>query len=104
MDSNTNHEIVNVTLMDKKYQIKCPMNEKSALLKAASFLEQRLLKIKHEAQGAPLEHTILLAALNISHDYLNQNNTEKEDLQTLKQSLKQLQQKLILANNPINLN
>ena len=89
-------EVVNITLMDKDYQIKCPLNEKTGLLKAASFLEQRLLKIKQNTGGAPLEHTIMLAALNISYEHTQQKKTP--ELLQLNHKLKQLQQKLDQIN------
>ena len=91
---NVTSQVVNITLIDKEYQIKCPIQEKTALLKAATHLEQRILQIKGNTRASSLEQIILLAALNISNDYIDKNNDQNTAIETFNQNVQRLKDKL----------
>lgn len=80
-------EKIFVKILDKEYQVACPTEEKTALLKSAEELDRRMRAIKGSGSIIGLERIAVMAALNLSHDLLKSegqiNPAAEEDLQRM---------------------
>lgn len=62
---------VTVTILGKDYQVACPADEVDALTKAARFLDEQMEAIRSSGKVVGLDRVAVMAALNITHDYLS---------------------------------
>jgi len=60
-------QTVTITLLDKQYQIACPIEEREELLESARVLNQQMLEIRRSGSVIGLERIAIISALNISH-------------------------------------
>ncbi len=68
---------VSVRILDKEYQIACPVEERTALLDAAEFLNARMKEIRDSGKVVGLDRIAVIAALNIANELLAERNEEK---------------------------
>lgn len=75
-DKNTTE----ITLLDRKYLIACTEEEQDNLLRAAYFLNKKMLDIRQTGKVLSLERLAIIAALNIANEFLqlDQNNLSKD--------------------------
>ena len=73
---------VNVSILGKEYQVSCPAEEVDALTKAARFLDKQMADIRASGKVVGLDRVAVMAALNITNDYLSGQNalTQTKDL------------------------
>lgn len=62
---------VNVNILDREYRIACPEEERPALMEAANHLDKRMREIRDSGKVVGLDRISVMAALNITHDYLD---------------------------------
>jgi len=62
---------VTVTILGKQYQVACPADEVEALTQAAQFLDGKMEDIRSSGKVVGLDRVAVMAALNITHDYLS---------------------------------
>jgi len=72
MSTNT----VTVNILDRDYQVSCSPEEREALLNSAHYLNDRMREIKANGSVVGLERIAVMAALNITHELL-QEGSEK---------------------------
>ncbi len=68
---------VSVRILDKEYQIACPVEERTALLDAAELLNARMKEIRDSGKVVGLDRIAVIAALNISNELIAERNEEK---------------------------
>lgn len=73
---------VKVSILGKEYQVSCPAEEVDALTKAARFLDKQMADIRASGKVVGLDRVAVMAALNITNDYLSGQNalTQTKDL------------------------
>ncbi len=64
----SNNPTISVSLLDKDYQVACPVDEQEALFRAARHLDQRLRAIRDQGSIIGLERIAIMAALNLSFE------------------------------------
>jgi cell division protein ZapA len=74
---STDTQTVTVKILDKEYQVACPENEQKALLDSASHLDRQMRLIRQSGKVIGVERIAVMAALNITHEMLQQ--TERAD-------------------------
>ena len=62
---------VTVTILGKDYQVSCPEEEVAALTDAAHFLDSKMAEIRSSGKVVGLDRIAVMAALNITNDYLS---------------------------------
>jgi cell division protein ZapA len=67
---------VSVRIMDKEYVVACPYDERSALLDAAEFLNDRMREIRDTGKVVGLDRIAVMAALNLAHEFLKGRDRE----------------------------
>lgn len=77
----TNSKSCSIKLMNKSYEIKCPDAEVENLQQAADKLNEYLIQNKKKFKQLDEFQTLLLAALNVSHELINsQKQLEQQKL------------------------
>jgi len=61
---------VSVKILDKEYQVACPADEVDALSASARYLDQQMQRIRESGKVFGLDRIAVMAALNITHDFL----------------------------------
>jgi cell division protein ZapA len=66
---------VTVQILDKEYSIICPQEERSNLVGAARYLDGKMREIRSSGKVIGADRIAVMAALNITHDLLNRQDT-----------------------------
>ena len=67
-----------VNILEKEYRVACPAEEKDALKASADLLNNRLNDIKASGSVLGTERIAIMAALNMSHEVVN-NKTIRDE-------------------------
>lgn len=67
-------QTVTVSILDKEYQVSCGPEEVAALRRSAQYLDDRMREIKSNSALLGLDRLAVMAALNITNDYLGDND------------------------------
>ncbi len=62
---------VSIRILEKEYQISCPMDERQALLDSADLLNSKMREIRDSGRIVGLDRIAVMAALNLAHDVIN---------------------------------
>ena len=63
-------EGVKVQILDRNFTIACPPGEQESVEAAAEYLNHQLENMQDQSKVIGLEHTLVLAALNIANELL----------------------------------
>jgi cell division protein ZapA len=69
---------VSITILDKEYQIACEEDEKELLLASAAHLNKKMREIRDLGKIIGSDRIAVMAALNITRDYLQIKPMEDE--------------------------
>jgi len=62
---------VSIRILDKEYQVSCPVDERTALLDSAEMLDQKMREIRDRSGAVGLDRIAVMAALNMANDLLH---------------------------------
>jgi cell division protein ZapA len=62
---------LDVTIMGRAFKVACPPEDRASLLEAVDYLDRKMQEIKEAGKIANLERIAIMAALNITHEFLN---------------------------------
>ena len=62
---------VSVRILEKEYQVACPVEERSALLDAAELLNGKMREIRDGGNVMGLDKIAVMAALNLANELLS---------------------------------
>ena len=65
---------VNIKILEKEYQISCPISERAALLNSAELLNTRMREIRDSGKVIGLDRIAVMAALNMANELLRSRN------------------------------
>lgn len=88
---------VQVKILDKDYQVNCPLSDQEALIKSARYLDENMRKIKGRGNIHGVEKIAVMAALNITHDMLRKNRLINETRHSTAQQVQDIETKIDLA-------
>ncbi len=71
------NDTVVVKLLDKDYQVACPVGQQEALRESAQYLDNQMKTIRGSGKVIGLERIAVMAALNITNELL-QNSDQVE--------------------------
>lgn len=69
---------VSVRILEKEYQVACPVEERSDLLDAAEHLNTKMREIRDAGSVMGLDRIAVMAALNISNELLRARRNEAQ--------------------------
>jgi cell division protein ZapA len=67
---------VTVRILEKEYQVACPVNERTDLLDAAEFLNGQMRGIRDSGKVVGLDRIAVMAALNMANELLQLRSRE----------------------------
>lgn len=67
---------VSVRILEKEYQVACPVEERSDLLDAAEYLNAKMREIRDAGNVLGLDRIAVMAALNMSNELLKSRRSE----------------------------
>jgi cell division protein ZapA len=65
-----NQARISVRILEKDYQIACPIDERSNLLDSAEFLNARMREIRDSGKVVGLDRIAVIAALNMANELI----------------------------------
>lgn len=66
--------------MGREFRVSCPEEEREGLLAAVSYLDRKMREIRDTGKVIGLERIAIMAALNITYDYLNTRPPAADDV------------------------
>jgi cell division protein ZapA len=78
---------VDVKILGRDFQIACPDNEEESLVKSIQYLSHKIEEIQKQGNIVGVDKTIIMAALNITHEFLNQNSSSDAHLLSYKNKI-----------------
>ena len=72
-------EGVKVRILDRNFTIACPPGEQASVEAAAEYLNDQLENMQTQSKVIGLEHTLVLAALNIANELLASRHEGRPD-------------------------
>ncbi len=89
---------VTVKILEKDYRIACAPNHKQSLEDSAALLNDKMHEIRASGKVIGSDRIAVMAALNLAHDLLQQQQHSTHDSQ-LQTQLRQLREKIDEAVN-----
>jgi cell division protein ZapA len=90
----TNSQYCSIKLLNKTYEIKCPDNEIINLQQAAEKLNEHLLQNKKKFKQLGEFQSLLLAALNVSHELIACQKQHEQHRQQVSRFITSLENKI----------
>ena len=88
---------VTVEILGKEYRISCTESEKEALLASARYLDEKMRDVRSTGKVVGTERVAVVAALNISHELLQQKFSDHDRDKLIRQRLQGLQERIVGA-------
>ena len=87
---------ITVSILDKDYLIACSDEERHDLMRSADFLDKKMREIRDHGKVIGSDRIAVMAALNISHELLNQtsDNSKSGGNEQIGTRIKGLQEKI----------
>jgi cell division protein ZapA len=98
MNMASSPAVVNFRILDKEFRVSCTPDEETELLKTARYLDERMRDIRDNGKIVGMDRIAVMAALNISHEYLHQHEQLSEQV-SVSDRIRALQSKIDLALN-----
>ena len=83
---------IEAKILGRDFSVGCPENEEESLLKSINYLNHKIEEIQKDGSVIGVDKTLIMAALNITHEYLNQSNNGEIHTIGYKDKLTQLNQ------------
>ena len=90
---------IEVSLLGRRFAVGCPQEEQESLVAAVALLEQRMLTVRDVGRVVEVAKIAIIAALNLTHDYLKLMREYEADTSGLE--IEQIQRKIEAMNETI---
>jgi cell division protein ZapA len=88
---------ITLTIMDKEYVVGCTEEEREALFASVEFLNNKLRDQRDSGKVIGNERIAVMAALNISHEFLDYRSSHEVSSSGLGDGLNRIHQKIAAA-------
>ena len=78
MPANNQNVSLDVAIMGREFRVACPEHEREGLLQAVGYLDRKMREIRDSGKVIGLERIAIMAALNITHDFLSARPAEPD--------------------------
>lgn len=72
--SDEQPKAINISILGKEYLIACGEEERSELISAADYLDDKMREIRDHGKVIGTDRIAVMAALNIAHELLSQSS------------------------------
>lgn len=83
---------LDVTIMGREFRVACPPNEEMALLEAVNYLDAKMRELRDSGNVMGIDKIAIMAALNISHEFMNTRVSGGLDMADFKRRIGRMQQ------------
>ncbi len=90
-------KVISIRVLDKEYQVACPVDEEPALLESARLLDEKMHEIRNARKMVGADRVAVMAALNLAHDLLQLQSGGGNDGPVMETRLRNLQNKVEAA-------
>lgn len=80
-----------ITIMGRNFRVACKEEEQSGLLEAVDYLNRRMEEIRDQGKIVGLERIAIMAALNITHEFLGAKVEGGFDIAAFKRRMTQME-------------
>jgi cell division protein ZapA len=101
VNSESENIQVSVHILDKEYYIACKKEERDGLRASAQYLDKRMREIRQSGRIIGADRIAVIAALNITHELLEQRGACERIEQDVNQRIRGLQKKIESALDDI---
>ncbi len=88
---------VNIRILEKEYQVACPIDERSSLLDSAELLNVKMREIRDSGKVVGLDRIAVMAALNIANDFLKSSDFSKNVAEDVSFRIKHMRERVETA-------
>ncbi len=93
--SEEHPKAISVSILGKEYLISCDDDERSELISAADYLDDKMREIRDSGKVIGTDRIAVMAALNIAHELLNQSpDTNKKGTADVESRINSIQSKI----------
>lgn len=85
---------ITVTIFDKEYVVGCKENEREALFASVQFLNDKMIEQRDNGKVIGSERIAVMAALNITHEYLEFRRNNESLSTDLGEGIARIQRKV----------
>lgn len=85
---------VTVRILDREFRVACRRDEEEALLAAAGMLNDRMKEVRESGKVIGADRIAVMAALNLTHELLQQKDEFDEESEAVTKRLKIMQDKI----------
>lgn len=82
---------LDVTIMGREFRVACPEDEQQALLTSVEYLDKKMREIRDSGKVIGVERIAIMAALNITHEFLSMRLTNSFDVGEFKSRMNFMQ-------------
>jgi len=90
-------KVISIRVLDKEYQVSCPVDEEPALLESARLLDEKMREIRDARKMVGADRVAVMAALNLAHDLLQLQSGSDDSEPAMETRLRNLQNKVDAA-------
>ncbi|HEY9102377.1 cell division protein ZapA [Chitinimonas sp.] len=83
---------LDVTIMGREFRVACPPDEEPALMEAVAFLDRKMREIRDSGNVMGIDKIAIMAALNISHEFMNTRVTGGLDMADFRRRIGRMQE------------
>lgn len=94
MSEESKSNTMTISLMGKKYCIKCPPEKMLDLQEAALFLDKKMQEIRNSGKLVAIEKIAVIAALNVAHELLGEKRETEHYINQMGDQIKVLVRKV----------
>lgn len=88
---------ISIRVMDKEYQVACPLDEEAALMESARLLDEKMREVRDTRKMVGTDRVAVMAALNLAHDLLRLQSGGGDGGPGINSKLRSLQNKVEAA-------
>jgi cell division protein ZapA len=88
---NADSKGLQINIMGREFRVACPEEEQKSLLEAVDYLNRRMQDVRGSGKVVGLERIAIMAALNITHEFLTTKVGGGFDMAELKRRMTRME-------------
>lgn len=92
---------VSLRILEKDYVVACPEEERETLIASAQFFNKKVQEVREGGKVVSNERIAVVSALNIIHEYFQQQQQQADDIRLVNHRIAHLQDKIEQTLNEV---
>jgi cell division protein ZapA len=94
MKTISSQHSITVNILDRVYQVKCPIDMVQSLQEAALYVDQQMREVRDSGKVIGLERIAVISALNLAHELLYLSQHENKYIELMSSRIREMQEKV----------